>query len=62
VTADNGEDVEKEEYSTIVGIYESWYNSGNQFSGSSENWTYSENYLKIQLYHSLEYTQRCSNM
>jgi len=37
VTADAGEDVEKEKHSSIVGGIASWYNhSGNQ---SSENWT-----------------------
>jgi hypothetical protein len=40
VTADAGKDVEKEEHSTIVGGITNWYNhSGNQFGGSSENWT-----------------------
>jgi hypothetical protein len=40
VTVDAGEDVEKEEHSSIAGGIESWYNhSGNQFGGSSENWT-----------------------
>jgi hypothetical protein len=40
VTADAGEDVEKEEQSTIVGGIASWYNhSGNHFGSSSENWT-----------------------
>jgi hypothetical protein len=40
VTADAGEDVEKEEHSSITGGIASWYNhSGNQFGGSSENWT-----------------------
>jgi hypothetical protein len=39
VTADAGEDVEKEEHSSIVGGIASWYNhSGNQSGGSSENW------------------------
>jgi hypothetical protein len=34
------EDVEKEEHSSIAGGIASWYNySGNQFGGSSENWT-----------------------
>ena len=38
VTADAGEDVEKEEHSSIAGEIASWYNhSGNQFCGSSEN-------------------------
>jgi hypothetical protein len=40
VTADAGEDVEKEEHSSIFGGIESMYNhSGNQSGGSSENWT-----------------------
>ena len=40
VTADAGKDVEKEEHSSIVGGIASLYNhSGNQFGGSSENWT-----------------------
>ena len=40
VTARAGEDVEKEEHSSIAGGIVSWYNhSGNQFGGSSENWT-----------------------
>jgi hypothetical protein len=35
----SGENVEKEEYSFIVGIA-SWFNySGNQSGDSSENWT-----------------------
>ena len=35
-----GEDVEKEEHTSIAGGIASWYNhSGNQFGGSSENWT-----------------------
>jgi hypothetical protein len=39
-TADAGEDVEKEEHSSIGGEIESWYNHyGNQSGGSSENWT-----------------------
>jgi hypothetical protein len=38
--ADAGKDVEKEEHSSIVGGNASWYShSGNQFGGSSENWT-----------------------
>jgi hypothetical protein len=36
VTADAGEDVEKEELSSIVGGIASWY---NQSGRSSENWT-----------------------
>jgi hypothetical protein len=40
VTADAGEDVEKEEHSFIAGGIASLYNhSGNQSGGSSENWT-----------------------
>jgi hypothetical protein len=40
VTADAGEDVEKEEHSSIVGEIASLYNhSGNQSGSSSENWT-----------------------
>jgi hypothetical protein len=40
VTADAGEDEVKEEHSSIAGGTASWYNhSGNQFGGSSENWT-----------------------
>jgi hypothetical protein len=39
-TADDGEDVEKEEQSFIVGGIASLYNHcGNQSGGSSENWT-----------------------
>jgi hypothetical protein len=40
VTADGGEDVEKEEHSFIAGGIASWYNeSGNQFGSSLEIWT-----------------------
>jgi hypothetical protein len=39
VTADAGEDVEKEEHSYITGVIASWYsNSGNQFGSYLENW------------------------
>jgi hypothetical protein len=39
VTADAGEDVEKEEHSSIAGGISSWYNhSGNQSGGYSEIW------------------------
>jgi hypothetical protein len=39
VTAHVGEDVEKEEHSSIAGGIANWYNhSGNQPGGSSENW------------------------
>jgi hypothetical protein len=38
VPADVGEDVKKEEYSSIVGGIASWYNHfGNKFGGFSEN-------------------------
>jgi hypothetical protein len=37
--ADAGEDVVKEEHSSIAGAVVSWYNhSGNQSDVSSENW------------------------
>jgi hypothetical protein len=40
VTTDAGQDVEKEEHSSIVGGIASLYNhSGNQSSGYLENWT-----------------------
>jgi hypothetical protein len=40
VTADTGEDMEKEEHSSITGGIASLYNpSGNQSGGSTENWT-----------------------
>jgi hypothetical protein len=40
VTADAGEDVEKEEHSSIAcGILISYKHSGNKSGGSSENWT-----------------------
>jgi len=56
VTADAGEDVEKEEHFSIVGVIVNWYNhSGNQSGSSSENWTL--NYLRTQLYLSWVYTQ-----
>jgi hypothetical protein len=38
VTADAGEDMVKEEHSSIAGGIANWYNhSGNQFGSSSEN-------------------------
>jgi len=56
VTIDAGEDVEKEEDSSIVGGITNWYNlSGNQSRGSSENWTF--HYLRTQIYLSWAYTQ-----
>jgi hypothetical protein len=52
VTADAGEDMEKEEHSSIVGGIVNWYNhSGYQSGGSSENWT--QYRLRTQLYNSL---------
>jgi hypothetical protein len=40
VTVDAGEDVKKGDHSSFAGGIASWYNqSGNQFGGSSENWT-----------------------
>jgi hypothetical protein len=40
VTADAGEDVEKEEHSSIVdGIVSLYNHSGNQSGSSSDNWT-----------------------
>jgi hypothetical protein len=57
VTADAGEDVEKEEHSSIVDGNANWNNpSGNQFGGYSENWTYY--YLRVQLHHFWAYTQK----
>jgi len=51
VTADAGEDVEKEEHSSIAGGIANWYNhSGNQSGGSSENWTL--HYLGTHIHHS----------
>jgi hypothetical protein len=57
VTADAGEDVEKEENSSITGGIASWYNhSGNQFGNSSVNLI--QYYQRIQQYHSWAYTQK----
>jgi hypothetical protein len=57
VTADAGEDMEKEEHSSIAGGIASWYDhSRNQFGGSSGNWTWY--YQKIQQYYSWTYTQK----
>jgi hypothetical protein len=48
VTTDAGEDVEKEEHSSIFGWIASWYgHSGNQTDDSSEKWAY---YLRTQQY------------
>jgi hypothetical protein len=57
VTADTGEDVEKEDHSSIAGGIASLYNhSGNQSGDSSGNWDYF--YLKTQAYHSFLCTQK----
>jgi len=56
-----GEDVEKEEHSSIVGGIADWYNySGNQSGGSSENWTF--HYLRVQHTSSGHIPKRCSNI
>jgi hypothetical protein len=40
VTVDASEDIEKEEHFFIAGGIASWQNCfGNQFGGSSKNWT-----------------------
>ena len=55
MTADSGEDAEKEEHSSTVGEVVSLYShSGNQSGGSSENWTLY--YLKTQLFNFWAYT------
>jgi hypothetical protein len=57
MTADDGEDMQQEEHSSIAGVISSWYNhSGNQFGSSSDIWT--QYYLRIQQYHSWAYTQK----
>jgi hypothetical protein len=57
VTADAGEDVEKEEHSFIAGGIAGLYNhSGNQSGGSSENWTWY--YRRIPQYLSCAYIQK----
>jgi hypothetical protein len=56
VTAEAGEDVEKEEHSSIAGGIASWYNdTGNQYDGSSENGT--QYYLRTLLYFSCIYLE-----
>jgi hypothetical protein len=53
-------DVEQKEHSSIAGGIINWYNHfENQSEGSSENWKLI--YLKNQLYHSWEYTQKMSH-
>jgi hypothetical protein len=57
VTADAGEDVEKEEHSSTVGGIASLYNhSGNQSGGFSENCTWY--YWRIPQYLSWAYIQK----
>jgi hypothetical protein len=56
VTADAGEDMEKEEHSSIVGGIASLYNHRNQSGGSSENWTWY--YCRILQYLSWAYIQK----
>jgi hypothetical protein len=57
VTADDGEDVEKEKHSSIAGGITNWYNhSRNQSGGSSETWT--KYYWEIHQCHSWAYTQK----
>jgi hypothetical protein len=57
VTADAGEDVEKEEHSSTVGGIASLYNhSGNQSGGSSENLIWY--YQRIPQYLSWAYIQK----
>jgi len=61
VIADAGEDTEKKEHSSIVGVFANWYNhSGNQSGGSSENWTL--HYLRTQLYLFGHIPKRCPNI
>jgi hypothetical protein len=48
VKVDSGDNVEKEEHSSIVGgIARSYNHSGNQTGGFSENWTFY--FLRTQL-------------
>jgi hypothetical protein len=57
VTADAGEDVEKEEHTYIAGCIATFYNQSRNQSGSiSENC--SQNYRRIQQYHSWAYIQK----
>jgi hypothetical protein len=57
VTADTGEDVEKEGHSSSVGGIASWYNESRNQSGSSlENWTWY--YWKIQQFFSWAFIQK----
>jgi hypothetical protein len=57
VAADVDKNVEKEEHFSISDVIVSWYNHfENQFGSTSENSNYY--YLKTQIYHSREYTQK----
>jgi hypothetical protein len=57
VTADAGEDVEKEEHSSIAGGIASWHNhSRNKSGNSSETWT--QCYQRIKQYNSWAYTKK----
>jgi hypothetical protein len=57
VTADAGEDVEKEQHSSTAGGIARWYKHfRNQSGSSSENWTYY--YWRIQQYLSWAYIQK----
>jgi hypothetical protein len=52
---------EKVGHSSIAGGIANWYNHfGNQSDCLSENWK--QFYMKIQLYLSWAYIQKCSNM
>ena len=53
VTADAGENVEKQEQSSIAGGITSWYILSENLSGGPQ---------KTQLYHSWAYTEKCSTM
>jgi hypothetical protein len=57
LTVDAGEEVGKEEPSSIAGRIASCYNhSGNQFGSSSDNWMYYNR--KVEQYLSWLYTQK----
>jgi hypothetical protein len=61
VTAHDGQDIEKEEYSSIAGGISNCYNhSGDQPGVSSENWKLV--FMKTLLYHSWANKQKMPNM